>query len=37
MRDAPAYSGTLVRFSVGLEAPADLIHDCQQALQALGP
>ncbi|MEO8153206.1 MAG: PLP-dependent transferase [Rhizobacter sp.] len=37
MRDEPAYRGTLVRFSVGLEAPADLIHDCQHALAALGP
>jgi cystathionine beta-lyase len=37
MRDEPAYRGTLVRFSLGLEAPADLIHDCQQALHALGP
>lgn len=37
MREEPAYNGTLVRFSVGLEAPADLIHDCQQALHALGP
>lgn len=37
MRDEPAYRGTLVRFSVGLEAAADLVHDCQQALPALGP
>ncbi|MET0333062.1 MAG: PLP-dependent transferase [Rhizobacter sp.] len=37
MRDEPAYRGTLVRFSLGLEATADLIQDCQQALQALGP
>lgn len=37
MRDAPVYRGTLVRFSVGLEAVADLVHDCQQAVQVLGP
>lgn len=37
MREEPAYRGTLVRFSVGLEAVADLIHDCQHALAALGP
>ncbi len=37
MRTEPAYRGTVVRFSVGLEAPADLIHDCQHALSALGP
>jgi cystathionine beta-lyase len=37
MRDEPAYRGTLVRFSVGLETPADLISDCQHALHALGP
>ena len=37
MREEPAYRGTLVRFSVGLEAVSDLIHDCQHALTALGP
>jgi cystathionine beta-lyase len=37
MREEPAYRGTLVRFSVGLEAVQDLIHDCQHALAALGP
>jgi len=28
-------AGTLVRFSVGLEAVEDLIADCEQALAAL--
>ena len=37
MRQEPAYRGTLVRFSVGLEAVGDLIADCQQAVLALGP
>ncbi len=37
MRTDPAYRGTLVRFSLGLEAPSDLIADCQQALVVLGP
>jgi cystathionine beta-lyase len=37
MREDPAYKGTVVRFSVGLEVVNDLIHDCQQALPALGP
>lgn len=37
MREEPAYRGVLVRFSVGLEAPADLVADCQRALHALGP
>jgi len=37
MREEPAYRGTLVRFSVGLESVADLIHDCQHALAVLGP
>ncbi|MBX3620291.1 MAG: cystathionine beta-lyase [Rhizobacter sp.] len=37
MRAEPAYRGTLVRFSVGLEAAADLIKDSEQALHALGP
>jgi cystathionine beta-lyase len=35
MRDAPTWPGTVVRFSVGLEAVADLIADTEQALQAL--
>lgn len=35
MRSQPAWSGTLVRFSLGLEAVADLIGDCEQALLAL--
>ncbi len=29
------YAGTLVRFSVGLEDPTDLIGDLEQALSAL--
>jgi cysteine-S-conjugate beta-lyase len=37
MREDPAYKGTVVRFSVGLEAVNDLVHDCQHALAALGP
>jgi cysteine-S-conjugate beta-lyase len=37
MRSDPPYKGTVVRFSVGLEAVGDLIHDCQQALLAIGP
>jgi len=37
MRSDPPYKGTVVRFSVGLESVSDLVHDCQQALQALGP
>ena len=36
MRARPAWTGTLVRFSVGLEAVGDLIADCEQALAALG-
>ena len=32
MRERPAWAGTLVRFSVGLEAADDLIADCEQAL-----
>jgi len=32
MREAPAWRGVLVRFSVGLEAVEDLIADCEQAL-----
>ena len=35
IRSKPAWRGTLVRFSVGLEAVADLIDDCLQALGAL--
>jgi cystathionine beta-lyase len=35
MRGQPAWRGTLVRFSLGLEAVADLIGDCEQALRAL--
>jgi cysteine-S-conjugate beta-lyase len=37
MRSRPAWRGTVVRFSVGLEAAQDLIADCGQALQRLGP
>jgi cystathionine beta-lyase len=37
MRDAPPWAGTLVRFSIGLEAVEDLIVDCEQALGRLGP
>jgi cystathionine beta-lyase len=35
MRSRPAWRGTLVRFSIGLEAASDLIDDCAQALAAL--
>ena len=35
MRSRPAWRGTLVRFSVGLEAVEDLIADAAQALAAL--
>lgn len=35
LRGAPAGAGTLVRFSIGLESPADLIADLAQALRAL--
>jgi len=35
IRRAPAWRGSLVRFSVGLEAVDDLIADCAQALQVL--
>ena len=35
MRAKPSWSGTLVRFSLGLEAVEDLIDDCSQALRAL--
>ncbi|MFT3955341.1 MAG: PLP-dependent transferase [Piscinibacter sp.] len=36
MRAKPAWQGTLVRFSIGLEAVDDLIADCSQALDASG-
>jgi len=36
IRRQPAWHGSLVRFSVGLEAVEDLVADCEQALQALG-
>jgi len=32
MRKPTPYPGTLVRFSMGLEAPADLVNDLEQAL-----
>ena len=35
MRKSPAWRGTLVRFSVGLEAQHDLLADLEQALAAL--
>ncbi|MDQ6684330.1 MAG: PLP-dependent transferase [Pseudomonadota bacterium] len=35
LRQKPPWRGSLVRFSVGLEAVDDLIADCAQALQAL--
>jgi len=35
MRKQPAWRGTLVRFSLGLEAVEDLIADSTQALSAL--
>lgn len=35
IRARPAWKGTLVRFSLGLEATGDLIDDCLQALAAL--
>ena len=34
-RSRPPWPGTLVRFSMGLEAVSDLIVDCEQALAAL--
>jgi len=37
MRGQPAWRGTVVRFSVGLEAVEDLINDCEQALHTLKP
>ena len=36
MRSQPAWAGTLIRFSIGLESVTDLIADCEQALAALG-
>lgn len=37
MRTLPnAYAGVVVRFSIGLEDPQDLIADLEQALQSLG-
>jgi cystathionine beta-lyase len=35
MRERPSWHGTLVRFSIGLEAVDDLIADCAQALDRL--
>ena len=35
MRREPQWQGVLVRFSIGLEAPGDLIADCLQALAAM--
>jgi cysteine-S-conjugate beta-lyase len=35
LRDPVPYRGTLVRFSIGLEAEADLRADLEQALSAL--
>ena len=35
LRRDPTWRGTLVRFSLGLEAVEDLITDCEQALQVL--
>jgi cystathionine beta-lyase len=35
MRTDPAWQGTLVRFSLGLEAVQDLIDDCERALSGL--
>jgi cystathionine beta-lyase len=36
LRKSPQGGGTLVRFSIGLEAVEDLIADCEQALAVLG-
>jgi cystathionine beta-lyase len=36
LRSTPAWQGSLVRFSLGLESVDDLIEDSKQALQALG-
>ena len=35
LRRDPTWRGTLVRFSLGLEAVEDLIADCKQALAVL--
>lgn len=35
MRASPAWKGSLVRLSIGLEDPKDLIADCERALAAL--
>lgn len=35
LRSTPAWSGRVVRFSIGLEATDDLRRDCEQALQVL--
>ena len=35
MRERPTWRGTLVRFSLGLEAVEDLISDCEQALRRI--
>ena len=36
IRQRPAWPGTLVRFSIGLEGVDDLVADCEQALRASG-
>ena len=36
MRERPAWKGTLVRFSIGLESADALIADCEQALASSG-
>lgn len=36
MRPRPSWYGTVVRFSIGLEAADELIVDCERALEALG-
>ena len=36
LRARPAWKGTLVRFSIGLEAVEDLIEDLEQGLEVLG-
>jgi len=36
LRARPAWKGTLVRFSIGLEAVEDLIEDLEQGLAAMG-
>ena len=35
MRTRPAWTGSLVRFSIGLEEVDDLVADCAQALAVL--